>query len=87
MLREVEKEQQSEADLIADLQMQGSTPKTSAGRQEYKTWHAKLVEPHVLLMVEDGDPFVHGLHSVLTYETSRKKGDPHGGKYLVTVGE
>ena len=87
MLREVEKGQQAEADLIADLQMQGSTPKTSAARQEYKTWHATLVEPHVMLVVEDGDPFVQGIHSVLHYETSRKAGDPHAGKFLVAVGE
>ena len=65
----------------------GSTPKTTAARQEYKTWHATLVEPHVLLMVEDGDPFVQGLHSVLNCETSRKTGDLHAGKFLLAARE
>ena len=41
----------------------------------------------MLLIVEDGDPYVQGLHSVLTYKTSRKTGDPHAGKYLVAVRE
>ena len=84
-LREIEEEQQTEENLIMDFQMQGNKPKTTVtSTQEYKTWHGTLVEPHVMLMVEDGDLFVQGLNSVLNYETSRKTGDPHGGKFLVT---
>ena len=41
----------------------------------------------MLLRVEDGDLYMQGLHSVITYKTSRKTGDPHAGKYLVAVRE
>ena len=68
--------------------MQGNRPKTTAAStQEYKNWHATLVEPHMILVVEDGAPFVQGVPSVLTYKTSRRRKDQYTGKYLVAVGE
>ena len=41
----------------------------------------------MMFMVEDGDPFVQGVHSVLTYKTSRRTKDQYAGKHLVAVGE
>ena len=70
-----------------DLQVQGSKPKTAVNTQECNTWHAMLVEPHMMLMVKDGDPVVQGVHFVLTYETIRRTHDSYSGKYLVAVGE
>ena len=67
--------------------MQGSKTKTAASAQECKTWHATLVQPHVMLMVEDGAPFVQGVHSVLTYETSGRKSNQYAAKYLVAMGD
>ena len=67
--------------------MQGSKPKTAASMQEYKNWHATLMETHVMLMAENGDPFVQGVHTMLTYETSRRREDQYSGKHLVAVGE
>jgi translation elongation factor EF-G len=87
-LREIEEGQQTEENLTMDLQMQGNKPKTTAAStQEYKDWHTTLVEPYVMLMVEARAPFMQGVYSVLTYETSRRMKDQYAGKYLVVVGE
>ena len=86
-LTEIEEQQQAQECLIVDLQMQGSKPKTAASTQEYKNWHVTLVELHVMLMVEDGAPFLQGMRSIPTYETSRRWKDKYAGKYLVAVGE
>ena len=68
--------------------MQGTKAKTSAVYiQDYKNWHVTLVEPHTMLMVEDGEPCVQGVHLVLMYETSRRVKDQYAVPYLVTVGE
>jgi len=40
-----------------------------------------------MLMMEDGAPFVQGVHSTLMYETSRRGKDQYAGKYLVAVGD
>ena len=86
-LREIEEEQQTEENFIMDLQMQCNRPKTSASMQEYENWHMTLMGPYVMLIVEDGSPFVQGVHLVLTYETRRRRKYQYAGKYLVTVGE
>ena len=38
-----------------------------------------------MLLVEDEDPFVQRVHSVLMYETNRRTNDPYSGKYLVAM--
>ena len=87
MLRETKEEQQMGENLILDLQLQGSKPKTATSTNKYKIWHSTLMEPHMVLMVEGRDLFVQGVHSVLTYETSRRRKDQYTGKHLVAVGE
>ena len=70
-----------------NVKMQGKKAKTSAANiQEYKNWHATLVELHVMLMVEDGAPFVQGVHSLLI-KTNRRRKDQCAGKYLIAVGD
>jgi hypothetical protein len=84
----ITEEQEEEDHLIDDVTMQGTRTKSSGAQiKEYKTLHATLAEPHVMLMIKEGSPFVQSVHSVLMYGTTRRAKDPYTGKYLVAVGE
>ena len=80
-LRKMRRRQRDERELEADLEMQGTKKKRGKDLQNYKFWLATAIEPHPMMIVEEGSPYVRCLHSVLRLESGRK------GKLVAAEGD